>query len=44
MNFNFFIRNNKAIPFGRKVENTEKLDYNDLKSIGYNGASYEIVN
>jgi alpha-glucosidase len=40
----FFIRNNKAIPFGRKVENTEKLDYNDLKSIGYNGASYEIVN
>jgi alpha-glucosidase len=40
----FFIRNNKAIPFGSKVENTEKLDYNDLKSIGYNGASYEIVN
>lgn len=36
----FFIRNNKAIPFGKTVENTSKLDFHSLKLLGYFNCSY----
>lgn len=38
----FFIRNEKAIPFGKAAENTSKIDFGTLKLIGYPNSSYEM--
>ena len=38
----FFIRKNKAIPFGKAVENTSKIDLSALKLIGYPDCRYEL--
>ncbi len=38
----FFIRKGKAIPFGKAVENTSKIDVNSLELIGYPDSSYEL--
>ena len=38
----FFIRNGKAIPFGKASDCTDKIDLSSLKLLGYNGGSYEL--
>ena len=38
----FFIRKDKAIPFGKPVKNTSEIDLSDLKLIGYEGCHYEM--
>ena len=38
----FFIRKNKAIPFGKAAENTSKIDLSALKLIGYPDCRYEL--
>ena len=38
----FFIRNNKAIPFGNTAANTSEINLSTLKLIGYPDCSYEL--
>ena len=38
----FFIRKDKAIPFGKPVKNTSEIDLSDIKLIGYEGCHYEM--
>jgi alpha-glucosidase len=38
----FFIRKGKAIAFGDTAENTSQLDADTLKTLGYDGANYEL--
>ncbi len=38
----FFIRKNKAIPFGKAVEHTAQIDKNAIRLIGYPDCHYEL--
>lgn len=38
----FFIRKNKAIPFGKPADNTSEIDMSALSLIGYEGCPYEL--
>ncbi|MGN1102880.1 MAG: alpha-glucosidase, partial [Huintestinicola sp.] len=38
----FFIRKNKAIPFGDTAINTSEIDLSSLKLIGYTDCSYKL--
>ena len=38
----FFIRKDKAIPFGKPVKNTSEIDLSALKLIGFEGCRYEL--
>ena len=38
----FFIRKNKAIPFGKAVEHTAQIDKNALRLLGYPDCRYEL--
>jgi alpha-glucosidase len=38
----FFIRHGKAIPFAKTAENTEKIDFDSLKMLGFAGGKYEL--
>jgi alpha-glucosidase len=38
----FFVRDGKAIAFGNTADNTAQLNYDTLKLLGYDGATYEL--
>ena len=38
----FFIRKDRAIPFGKPVKNTSEVDLSTLKLIGFDGYQYEL--
>ena len=38
----FFIRHGKAVPFGNPAANTQQINKDDIRLLGYSGASYTL--